>query len=235
VTWVDHLLTAIILAVAPFSAMWNMARFVRAVESGRPDARIHGYLWTIASQWAVTLTLLFYWIRQPRDLDALGLVWPTGPALWISVLMSAAAVAFMTRQTFATARSADSQAKMREQLAGKVAVLTLLPRTAGEVRAFTALGVTAGICEEILYRGFLLWYVAHFADRPVAAIIAVLAFAGSHAYQGMTGVIQAVVFASIAIALYLLTGSLLAPMVLHGALDVGSGRTARHALGAPSV
>jgi hypothetical protein len=47
--------------------------------------------------------------------------------------------------------------------------------------------------------------------------------------------VKSSLFAAIAMALYLLTGSLLAPMVLHAALDVGSGRTARHALAGAAV
>jgi membrane protease YdiL (CAAX protease family) len=234
VTGLDHVLAATILAVAPASAVWNMRRFVRQVDSGHADVRRQQYVWSMTSQWGLTLALLISWAGRSRELGALGLVWPAGAGLWISGLVSAAAVAFMTKQTLAMAASAESQAKMREQL-GRAAVLALLPRTIGEARAFTALGVTAGICEEILYRGFLLWYVAHFADRPVAAIVAVLAFGIAHAYQGMAGIVKSSLFAAIAMALYLLTGSLLAPMVLHAALDVGSGRTARHALAGAAV
>lgn len=228
-TWLDHVVAAAILAGAPASAVWNMRRFVRQIESGRADVRRQQYLGSISNQWGLTLPLLVYWALQGRGAGTLGLVWPSGGALWISLLISAAAVVFMTRQTYAVAASAESQTKMRDQLSENP-MLALLPRTAGEVRAFTALGVTAGICEEILYRGFLLWYVSHFADRPVAAIVAVLGFGIAHAYQGTTGMIQSVLFAGVAMALYILTGSLLAPMVLHAAVDVGSGRSARHAL-----
>ena len=36
----------------------------------------------------------------------------------------------------------------------------LLPHTPGELRGFNLLSITAGICEEVLYRSYIWWYVA---------------------------------------------------------------------------
>ena len=47
------------------------------------------------------------------------------------------------------------------------ATLALLPRTPAERRLFTVVGVTAGVCEEWLYRGFFLAVVAALAGGPV--------------------------------------------------------------------
>ena len=53
------------------------------------------------------------------------------------------------------------------------ATLALLPRTAGERRLFTVVGLTAGICEEWLYRGFFLAVVAAVAgDLPAWVLVA---------------------------------------------------------------
>ena len=99
----------------------------------------------------------------------------------------------------------------------------MLPRTAGERRLFTVVGVTAGVCEEWLYRGFFLAVVAAVAGGlPDAVLVAVaaVAFGLAHAYQGPAGVVTTGVLGGVMAALYLSTGSLLLPVLLHAAIDL---------------
>jgi membrane protease YdiL (CAAX protease family) len=87
---------------------------------------------------------------------------------------------FTTRQ-LRTAKLADLPHRMRR--AGKI-----LPQT-GEERAWFALvALTAGVCEEILYRGFLPWFVdAHVGVFGVGYLVAAIVFGFGHAYQGKDG------------------------------------------------
>src|SRR5439155_15892128 len=100
-------------------------------------------------------------------------------------------------------------------------VAGLLPRTPAERRLFAGLALTAGICEEVLYRGFglaaLRWAAPGLGHPGLIAVTAV-AFGLAHLYQGplgvgLTGLIGAYL-AWIAIA----TGSLVPVMVLHAVL-----------------
>jgi membrane protease YdiL (CAAX protease family) len=103
------------------------------------------------------------------------------------------------------------------------ATLALLPRTRAERRLFTVVGVTAGLCEEWLYRGFLLAVVSAVAGgAPTAVLVAVAgaAFGLAHAYQGTAGVLTTGVLGAVLAALYLGTGSLLLPVVLHALIDL---------------
>jgi uncharacterized protein len=103
------------------------------------------------------------------------------------------------------------------------ATLALLPRTRAERRLFTVVGVTAGLCEEWLYRGFLLAVVSALAGgAPTAVLVAVAgaAFGLAHAYQGVTGIVTTGVLGAVLAALYLGTGSLLLPVVLHALIDL---------------
>jgi membrane protease YdiL (CAAX protease family) len=45
-----------------------------------------------------------------------------------------------------------------------------MPRTKNEFRWFIILSISAGICEELLYRGFLMWYISQFATIIVAVL-----------------------------------------------------------------
>jgi membrane protease YdiL (CAAX protease family) len=102
-------------------------------------------------------------------------------------------------------------------------VAALLPRTPAERRAFAGLAVTAGICEELLYRGFglaALRWVAPGAGHAELIGLTAAAFGLAHLYQGAAGLaltaLAGAYFAWIAIA----TGSLVPVMVLHALLDL---------------
>ena len=103
------------------------------------------------------------------------------------------------------------------------ATLALLPRTTGERRLFTLVGVTAGVCEEWLYRGFFLAVVAAVGGglpAPVLVAVGALAFGLAHAYQGVAGIVTTGVLGGVMAGLYLGTGSLLLPVLLHALIDL---------------
>ena len=102
-------------------------------------------------------------------------------------------------------------------------VAALLPRTATERRMFALLALTAGICEELLYRGFglaALRWAAPGIGNAALIVVTAAAFGLAHLYQGRMGValtgLVGAYFAWIAIS----TGSLVPVMVLHALLDL---------------
>jgi membrane protease YdiL (CAAX protease family) len=93
----------------------------------------------------------------------------------------------------------------------------------GERRLFTLVGVTAGVCEEWLYRGFFLAVVAAVGGglpTPVLVAVGALAFGLAHAYQGVAGIVTTGVLGGVMPGLYLGTGSLLLPVLLHALVDL---------------
>ncbi len=98
-----------------------------------------------------------------------------------------------------------------------------LPATREERGWFAAVSVTAGICEEILYRGFLVRY---FADHQwhigltVAVIICGVCFGMAHTYQGVGGMISTGLMGIIMTLFFFATGSLFLPMLMHAFLDL---------------
>lgn len=99
----------------------------------------------------------------------------------------------------------------------------LLPSTGQERRWWWLVCITAGVCEEILYRGFLLHY---FSVTPFhltltrALVVACVIFGVGHLYQGVLGAVQTALIGFIFGCLFVMTGSLLLPMVVHAALDL---------------
>jgi uncharacterized protein len=99
----------------------------------------------------------------------------------------------------------------------------ILPVTQEERSWFALVSVTAGICEEILYRGFLIRYLS---DGPwhlglwIALAVASIAFGLAHGYQGLSGIIGTALLGAAMAVIFLSTGSLWMPMVLHAMIDL---------------
>jgi membrane protease YdiL (CAAX protease family) len=197
-----------------------------------PDARRSFYVRLLILEWGLAVLALVVWLATPGvDAGQVGLRWPQqwpGPVTGLVVLLVLAFVVVSTRalRGGALLEAADPVRRPGEgrhsEPAGH-ATLALLPRTAGERRLFTVVGITAGVCEEWLYRGFFLAVVAALAGglpTGVLVVVAALAFGLAHAYQGRVGVLTTGLLGGVMAALYLQTGSLLLPVLLHALIDL---------------
>ncbi len=106
-------------------------------------------------------------------------------------------------------------------------IRALLPRNRGELPYGAALGVTAGVVEELLFRlalPALLFGVLQGIPGagPLAFGIAALLFGALHLYQGPLGLLFAFVLGLLFTTLYVVTGSILAPIALHVLIDLRS-------------
>ena len=225
-TLLDHLFALILLvgiaaSAAWNSAAWNIARLARRIAAD-PNARTHEYLWTIAIEWGLTLALLAWWQWAARPLLALGVVLPEGAGAWWTLLVCTGGIGFYAQQTRTVAASPDAQASLRKQLESQPNVRMILPATVREARVFTGVAITAGICEEVLYRGYLLWYLQSLGLGRGAVVVAIVAFGLAHAFQGIRGIVATGVMGAVFMGLYLLTGSLVAPIVLHATVDLAN-------------
>ena len=97
----------------------------------------------------------------------------------------------------------------------------LLPVTGRERLVWLAVSVAAGVCEEIVFRGWLLSVLHQPLGLGGLPLIAVAAagFGLAHAYQGPTGTLLTGLAALLFIGLYVATGSLLVPILLHVTVD----------------
>lgn len=102
-------------------------------------------------------------------------------------------------------------------------IRALLPRTRGELPYGAALSVNAGVFEELLFRlGLPALIFAVTGDAPVAFLGATLLFGVLHLYQGPLGILFSTVLGAVFVALYLVTGSIVAPIVVHAIIDLRS-------------
>lgn len=102
-------------------------------------------------------------------------------------------------------------------------IKSLLPRNRGELPYGAGLALTAGVVEELLFRlamPALLFGV--FASGPVAFGVSAVVFGLLHVYQGPHGILFAFLLGLVFTALYVLSGSIVVPIVLHALIDLRS-------------
>jgi len=107
--------------------------------------------------------------------------------------------------------------------AAKKKLAFLLPSSKEERRWWWVVCITAGVCEEIIYRGFLLHYfhlVPWHLTLTWALVVSSVVFGIGHLYQGVVGSVQTAVIGFVLGVLFIVTGSLLIPMILHAVLDL---------------
>jgi uncharacterized protein len=111
----------------------------------------------------------------------------------------------------------------------------LLPRSVPEVVMFLVLSVTAGFCEEFIFRGYLQRQFLAWTGRAWVAILAqALVFGSGHLYQGWRGVVAITVYGALFGVLAWRRNSLRPGMMQHAAQDslFGiAGMLLRHKLG----
>ena len=101
-----------------------------------------------------------------------------------------------------------------------------LPVSARERRWWILVSLSAGVCEEILYRGFAMHYFSGSLSAGIALgtigafLTSSLLFGLAHAYQGAEGIIRSTFGGLILGAIAILSGGLLLPILLHFLFDV---------------
>jgi membrane protease YdiL (CAAX protease family) len=223
----DHVVVAV-LVIALLHGAWEYRRLVRRVRARVANARATEYRRTMLLQWALAVALVTLWWAGDRPAVDLGLAVPGGMQLVVGAIITALGLALLHAQWRAVVVMDEQGLEvLRAQMES---VADFLPRTEGEAALFRRLSVTAGVCEEIVYRGYLIWYLSAFVGQWPAALLAALIFGAVHLYQGPAGVVRTGATGLAMAVLYVGTASLLWPMILHTAVDLQGGAMARHAL-----
>ncbi len=99
-----------------------------------------------------------------------------------------------------------------------------LPRGAAEISLWIALSITAGICEETIFRGYLQRQLIYLTRSSLAGILlSAIAFGAAHAYQGGRMVIVISVYGAMFGVLAHWRRSVRPGMIAHACNDALSG------------
>jgi membrane protease YdiL (CAAX protease family) len=212
----------LILGIAvPLLGVWDFRRLTRWVEEGRADAKMKTYNWILMMEWGLTLGLLAWYFAAGKNLGDLKIVSLYQGWQWVAVGAGLGAVVFLIWQMMSVRGNSKELAKISKKMGDLAA---LVPRTGPEQRVFTLVSFTAGICEEIIYRGLLMITLAPVLGVWQAVALSSVIFGLGHVYQGFEGVVKTTLLGSVMALLALFSGSLLIPIIVHAVVDLTSGR-----------
>lgn len=222
---VDHLLVAVIGVAYPlcFTLDWYR-RLLPQLKSGGAYSRSRLYRRSMIELWLLTLVVLSWWLWSGRAVTAVGLGVPGGWAFWIAAIVAIVLATALGLQVAAVRSSAEAREQVQKQFRGVPALM--VPRDSRERRLWVGLSLTAGLCEEILYRGFLIWYLMMWLPGTAAVLLSAIVFGMAHLYLGWgVGVLRVTMVGVVLGVAYLVTGTLWVPIAIHAIVDVTSGLT----------
>lgn len=104
------------------------------------------------------------------------------------------------------------------------AIAALAPRNAVEMLLWIALSLSAGFCEETVFRGYFLRQFASPLHRLwLGVLVSSLLFGISHGYEGASGMIAITAFGALFCALAIARNSLRPGMIAHAWHDIFTG------------
>lgn len=226
----DHLFVAAILIFSVIEWRWWWPRHLRAVAQGVAGARTKLYCGIMASEWLFTACLLVSWILQRRRWSTLRLGETPLLPLGLGLLLVTAIIVWLRSRNKAMLARPERIEKLRRRMEFADA---LVPATPSELRLFKLVSVTAGVCEEIIFRGFLIWYFAAWMGPVLAILASSVVFGFGHIYLSVAHVPRTAVVGVILGFLVLVTGSLWPAIIIHAALDWNSGEAGFHIMREP--
>jgi len=192
------------------------------------NKRIGLYVSTIVMLWLPVLVLMFVVFQSGAGsnlgFDDIGFVfkWDWVNQLGLFLVLLLAGYFYYSLQQL---KNKDEEQKaLKSQMAY---IQWFLPTNPREYRLFMfGVSVSAGICEEILFRGYLMHALGDYLPTYGAVIISSILFGLPHIYQGAIHVIRTAVLGLIMALIYLATESLLVPILLHIMVDMYGGALA---------
>lgn len=198
--------------------------FVRRSTDNPARARLWIWSWWMGMLWGLVAVGAALWLAQGRTWESLGLTIAHGWRTWIALGLFAALAIAYGRTIAKLARATNAQLAGLRSHFGDLAVV--LPQTRTELRRFVALSLTAGFCEEFIFRGYLIWFFSPLLGLWGAAAISTLLFAAAHAYQGVGSVVKTGILGAAMMLMVLAFHSLWPAIAIHALVDIGSGVTA---------
>jgi uncharacterized protein len=216
----------------PIIGNLSFQRFKKNLDS-QPNLRVRYYGEVMAALWAPTLFILilvFFTSLTLQDIGLSGLSFNTTtlgkPISYFVLALYALYIGMYLYHGIAMKLSNAYREKVkkaqREQLRQNSTFTALLPASQKEKRVWTYVSLTAGITEEIIYRGFLIFTLFYFFPNLSIWVVLILSsflFGLAHTYQGVGGVLKTAIIGLIFAMLYVIMGSIIPLMIIHFLID----------------
>lgn len=223
----DFLLIFFLLAVVVPWRGWARMQRLTALPSVTSRDRMLLYLTSIATQWAITVVIA--WRAFARGLSSAEMGLKSTPLAGLLLIGVGGAALFGTAHWFNLRRVGKSTNPAVEQLRSLGA--KIFPHSKRELALFVLLSMTAGICEEFIYRGYVCGALFH-VHAPVWSVLLISSalFGLAHAYQGRGGVVGTLLLGAVFGLTRILYDSLVPVVLWHATVDIVAGLAGRRYL-----
>ena len=148
---------ALIIAVVLIIYLMQVGFPRPARQRSIPRSFVRSYLHRIIASWGSLCLPVLVLLHDGVSVSTIGLLWPSP---WCPTVLALLGVIIL----FIAVLVMHLHAAKDKQFLTKTAVQRLrlaLPRTSSERLVWVGVSINAGIWEEIVFRGFLPWYVVH--------------------------------------------------------------------------
>ena len=217
--WDFWLVFLILATVIPWRGRVRLQHLL-AQPAFRTREKIILYGTTITFQWILLAIVAWRSLARGITLTEMGLSRSSDVPLaaW-SVIGALAVGTFQWFNLRRLGRMAGAVPELMRKLAER-----LLPQNSVESGPYAALAVTAGVCEEFVYRGFAMAALARTGMAVwLVLLLSSVLFGLAHAYQGRSGIVGTTVMGLLFGLSRLATLSLIPAMIWHAGVDLVAG------------
>lgn len=220
--WVDHILAFLFCIGIPLQgALQRRKGFEGMVFSSEQKKRF--YISGSFSLFVMGAVVMSVWLIFKRPLPDIGLTQPGNFRLWWWMV-----IVFVLLYLGDTVITLSSKKGIDESIENWKKRTPFLPTKRIELPEYFLMCFSAGVFEEIVYRGYLInycWYLfeGYNYQQLLSVFLPAFVFSIAHFYQGGKAVIKIFVLAVVFGYLFIFSGSLLIVMILHFLMNVIGG------------
>ena len=214
--WLIFFMLGLIL---PWRGRVRMKRLLTMPRVG-PMERLALYASTIAFQWFAVAVVAWRTWAHGFTAPQLGLTIQGRTRILVASIFGAATIAALQWLNLRRVGRIPVEARGSLQAIAE----RILPQSTVELLPYLALAITAGLCEEFLYRGFAMAVLAQIGLQAWAVVVlSSVLFGLAHGYQGRGGIVMTLLIGLLLGASRIAYGSLVPAIFWHSAVDVVAG------------
>jgi uncharacterized protein len=220
--WADHIVAFVFcIAIPLYAARQRLKSFPNIAFSS--DQKRSIYISGSFSLFIMAAIIMSVWLLFKRPVAELGLTQPANTRSWLWLVIVFVIIYMMDAViTLSSKKGIDITVDKWKQRT------PFLPTKRNELPEYLLLCFSAGVFEEIVYRGYLVtycWYLFEGMDYQtfLSILLPAFVFSVAHFYQGVKAVVKIFILAIIFGYIFIYSGSLLIVMILHLLVDAIGG------------
>src|SRR5258708_15834894 len=218
-SWELWLILIMFAVILPWRGRMRMKKLL-AVPQVSSAERLVLYASTIAFQWFAVAVVAWRAWAHGFTASQLGLAIHNKNRILVAAFVGAATITVLQWMNLRRVGKLPVEARGTAQALAE----RILPQSKVELLPYLALAITAGLCEEFLYRGFAMAILLHAGLQAWAVVlISSVLFGLAHSYQGRSGIVMTLMIGLILGTSRLAYDSLVPAILWHSAVDVVAG------------